>query len=365
MNHIQTCLFYDKPDSYNSILLVDLDSKIPNISLMKISTYYKNKGFYVELLRCGLSGYPSKNKKIIDANRFTKVFISNIFTVNQNNFSCIGCKDIEIGGVGSINPTKLLPLDIDSCDLDYSLYPNNKTAYGFITKGCNRNCSFCFVPKTEGKLHYYQDIENILKYKFKKISFMDNNILQYKDHKKILSYLVENKIKCEFNQGLDIRCINEENAELLSKLKYIGEYVFAFDNWKYKKMIEKKLIIIKKYILKDWKIKFFIYHNHQTMKIEDTINRINWCKENKFLPYFMRDLNCFNNEYSNNYTDLASYCNQPAFFKKLSFEEFLTKRHNNNIDNVIKHRNIDIKIIETCKYRNIKEFDKMPSLFDN
>jgi len=33
-------------------------------------------------------------------------------------------------------------------------------------------------------------------------------------------------------------------------------------------------------------------------------------------------------EHSQFYTDLAAWCNQPAFFKKTSFAGFLDKRHN-------------------------------------
>ena len=42
---------------------------------------------------------------------------------------------------------------------------------------------------------------------------------------------------------MDFRLINEENAEAISKLKYIGDYVFAFDDLKYQPLLEEKLKI--------------------------------------------------------------------------------------------------------------------------
>ena len=45
------------------------------------------------------------------------------------------------------------------------------------------------------------------------------------------------------------------------------------------------------------------------------------------LPYIMRDISCWESEHKDFYTDLAAYCNQAAMFKKLTFEEFLNKRH--------------------------------------
>ena len=61
--------------------------------------------------------------------------------------------------------------------------------------------------------------------------------------------------------------------------------------------------------------------------IGDTINRLEWCREHKCLPYVMRDIACWDSKYSQFYIDLAAYCNQPNLFKKLSFDEFLIKRH--------------------------------------
>ena len=44
----------------------------------------------------------------------------------------------------------------------------------------------------------------------------------------------------------------------------------------------------------------------------------------------MRDANCYYSNKNNFYVDIASYCNQPAFFKKMDFYTFLEKRHPNN-----------------------------------
>jgi len=135
------------------------------------------------------------------------------------------------------------------------------------------------------------------------------------------------KIKCQFYQGLDIDFVTDEKAYLLSKLSYYNEYVFAFDRIEQKSYIDKKLAILKKYILKDWKFKFFIYC-HPKMDIKsDLLYRIEWCKDNKIIPYVMRDLSCWDSELKNFYTDLASYCNQNNLIKNMGFEEFVNKRN--------------------------------------
>jgi len=69
--------------------LIDVDSKIPNLALMKLSTYYKSIGETVEFVQ--------------DGKEYEKIFASAIFTRSKSI-----CEDlvnkyedkIEIGGTG-------------------------------------------------------------------------------------------------------------------------------------------------------------------------------------------------------------------------------------------------------------------------
>jgi len=303
------------------ILLIDADSKIPNIPLMKLSTYYKKKNYNVELLKLNLPYFPNKKKKEYNIiNSHDRIYCSVIFEGNKNY---IKGKNIIFGGTGIDLSTKL-PDNIENLDCDYSLCPDNNTSYGFITRGCIRNCYFCKVPKKEGYIHKVNNVKDIIKHKT--VKFLDNNILAYDEHEDVLKELIELNIKCQFNQGLDIRLITNINSILLSKLNYLNEYIFAFDNIKCKNIIKEKLKILS--WRKDFQLKFFVYI-HPSMNLEDTIQRIEWLKNNKCLPYIMRDITCWNSKYNQFYIDIAAYCNQPNLFKKLTFEEFLNKRHTN------------------------------------
>ena len=113
-------------------------------------------------------------------------------------------------------------------------------------------------------------------------------------------------------------------------MNYMGEYIFAFDEPKYQPLLEKKLILMKKYISKPWKLKFYIYY-HPDMNVSELIGRVEWCRKNECLPYVMRDIACWDAEENvkNFLIDYAAYCNQPSMFKKLTFDEFLRKRHTN------------------------------------
>ena len=63
------------------------------------------------------------------------------------------------------------------------------------------------------------------------------------------------------------------------------------------------------------------------MPISETKERIAFLVEHKCLPYVMRDIACWASEKRNFYIDLAAWANQPSFFKKMSFPDFLEKRH--------------------------------------
>lgn len=302
------------------ILLINVDSRW-NMAIRKMFNYYKDN-HDVNMIDLGFSGYPHKRKEVIDASTYDKVFVSNIFDVNSDRVEIINCNDVTFGGIGSRNPALQLPCEIEKTDPYY--FPDEDTSYGFITRGCIRNCWFCKVPKYEGKLKEYNSIEKIVQHK--KFISLDNNIFAYDKCCDVFRWLIDHDIRCDFNQGLDFRLVNDENMSLLSQLKYLkNEYIFAFDDPKYQKLLDEKIIIMKKYIPKDWKIKFYIYI-HPSMSLNLLIKRVEWCRKHKCLPYVMRDSECWNSKKKNFYIDYTAYCNQPSFFKNMSFQEFLEKK---------------------------------------
>ena len=300
----------------NKVLLIDADSTIPNLALMKLAQYYKD----VDLVKLNLPYYPNRKKKIhhINATQYDKVFCSVVF---DGNIDFVKGQNIIFGGTG-VDLKAQLPENIEKLPPNYSIYPNNDTSYGFISRGCIRNCKFCKVPEKEGNIHQVMEANDIVKHN--QVKFLDSNFLALSNHNIILKELAEKNIKCCFNQGLDIRLLTMENSELLSKLNYWREYVFALDAVKTIPVVTKKLSLLT--WRKPWQLKFFVYV-HPDMPIMDTIKRIDFLKENECLPYIMRDISCYKSKLHRFYVDLAAWCNQPGIFKNMDFEEFLTRRH--------------------------------------
>ena len=210
--------------------LFNTPRQFPNLALMKISAYYKQKGYQVE-------GYSP-----IFHNKYHKIFVSKVFDWNSPIHSYIK-KDMIKGGSG-YDLCKNLHDKIEHIYPDYSLYGIDY-AMGFITRGCIRNCSFCIVPKKEGYIRKNADVEEFCKAQ-EKVRLLDNNILAYKDHITELKKLRDSGKRIDFNQGLDIRLITSENAKLLHEIKrWKGLRLrFAFDDPSLEKIIKYKLEIL-------------------------------------------------------------------------------------------------------------------------
>lgn len=303
-----------------NIQLVDADSTIPNLALMRLSAFHRGRGDSVSLNRLHISYYPHKRRREyhIATAGFDKTYCSIIFDGALGLIKADG--DVEYGGSG-FDIQKALPPEVDALDPDYSIYPENDTSYGFISRGCNRKCYFCIVPQKEGRTHQVSNIDRIVKHKL--VKFLDNNFLQLPNHKDLLRELIAKNIRFQFNQGLDFRLIDAENSDLLRQANWHKEYLFAFDDWKYRKSVERQLSLLA--WRKPWAFKFYIYVAPH-MPVLDTIERVLWLRSRQLLPYVMRDRAVWGSPFEKFYTDFAAWANQPGFIKKMSFFEFLDRR---------------------------------------
>jgi len=201
------------------ILLIDIDSKIPNLAMMKLSSYHKSKGNRIHLLEM-------TNQHILDFSFFSSDFtdpnhtyISCVFS--KNKYFALAVKKrftpSTIGGYGISNV--FLPNKIEHTMPDYDLYGIDYSL-GFSTRGCPRKCPWCIVPKMEGKFRFHKHISTFHHPDHKKVVLLDNNILASPTFKDTISYITSNNLKVSFNQGLDIRLITDKIASLLSNTKY-------------------------------------------------------------------------------------------------------------------------------------------------
>lgn len=199
------------------ILLVDVDSKIPNLALMKISAHYKARGHTV--------GTDIPDPDIIFA---SVVFTKNAWKARALHFMYPGA-EITIGGSG-YDLSSTLPEEIERTKPDYDLYPGATYSMGFTTRGCIRQCPFCIVPEKEGRFRRAQHIREFHDDRFGTVVCLDNNV--YADREWFFQntdFVLEQGLHYNAVQGMDIRILTEEIAGRLKDLKWSGQMHFAFD----------------------------------------------------------------------------------------------------------------------------------------
>ena len=307
--------------------LIDVDGhRFPNLALMKISAWHKAKGdtveWYAPLFHS--MGEP------LDIVYMSKVFsfspdfqypINTLKTVKGGSGFAISLVDGKEVYDKSKDPD--LPYEIEHIYPDYSLYPEytDKCAYGYLTRGCPRGCGFCHVASKEGRRSY--KVANLSEFwrGQKKIVLCDPNILACKDHIELLQQLADSGATVEFNQGLDIRLVNNGNLELLKQIKLTNIH-FAFDRYEDKEIIEPLLRRFKEktgYNRNKGKVVVYILVNYNTTISQD-IERIQFCRELNFSPYPM----IYDKAHCKPiYKKLQRWCNNFIFWTCPTFEQYI------------------------------------------
>lgn len=303
--------------------LIDVDGhNFPNIPLMKLSAWHKARGDSVEWYSPMFSGH------------MDTVYMSKVFSFTPDYPYFVDAENIFRGGSGycieledgkevyHAERDKLLPDEIEHIYPDYSLYPDltKDTAYGFLTRGCPRGCGFCHVKAKEGcRSRKVADLSEFWNGQ-KRIVLCDPNILVCPQHMELLQQLADSKAKVNFNQGLDIRLVNDRNMELLKQIRLECIH-FAFDRWQDKDIIEPKLRAFAEktgYHRNKGRVMVYILTNFDTT-IEQDLYRIQLCRELNFSPYPM----IYDKEHCKPiYKQMQRWCSNFIFWSVPTFEEY-------------------------------------------
>lgn len=297
-----------------NIGLLAVDSNYPNLALMKLSAAHKAKGDNVDWYN------PFDSYDI--------VYLSKIFSFTDDYpHPIVNAQLVKRGGTGYDYATTL-PAEIDSLQPDYSLYPSidNRTAYGFLTRGCVRHCKWCIVPKKEGFIKPYMDIEQIAVNGRDKVVLMDNNVLAIDYGLRQIEKIIKLGIHVDFNQGLDARLVTEDVAQLLAKTKWIKRIRLACDTPAQIAECDKAIDRIDKY---GYKGEYLIY-----CILLDDINEcyervIHWRNRgSRFLPFCQpyRDLTK-PNVVPMWQKDMANWANKKQCFRTCDFKDYQPRKN--------------------------------------
>ena len=178
--------------------MVDVDShNFPNLVLMKLSAWHKNRGDQVELLK------PSdilKGQNLFGG--YDKLYGACVFDWNRGIADKLEQFGVYMGGSGTPYKDRVLTEEQEHTFPDYSLYGIENESFGFLTRGCPRHCPFCIVGDKEGLVSRKVADLNEFWNGQKKICLCDPNMFACKDWRNLAQQLIDSKAIVEFNQSI-------------------------------------------------------------------------------------------------------------------------------------------------------------------
>jgi len=311
--------------------------RFPNLCCMKISGYFKAYGNFVSL-KLDYDGL----------NEFDRVYVAKVFTdtpIPEGGMfgNPLDATNVIKGGTGFyFDQAEPLPPQIEHATPDYHLYDGvcdykyyTDYSIGYLTRGCFRHCPFC-VNRQSNKVVAHSPLNEFFDPTRKKICLLDDNFFGFDGWKDLLLELRATGKPFVFKQGLDVRLLDDEKAQLLFTSKYDGDFIFAFDDVRDTPIIKEKLELIKQYVkMSNDRIKFYVlcgfdrsgrYDEDFWLKdLQNALDRAELLKSHSCLPYLMRHKNYLQAPTACRklYISMARWCNQPHLFKKKTFDQFL------------------------------------------
>ena len=312
--------------------LIDVDAvnnhgpKFPNLALMRISAYHKQRGDEVEWWWTDLIHY--------DIVYMSKVFSD---TYSQAVPEPMNADKVIKGGTGYaislVDGVEVfdksrhteLPEEIEHMFPDYSIYPQFDFAVSMTSRGCPRGCSFCIVGKKEGRCsRKVADVKDFWNGQ-NEIKVLDPNITACREKRDLMRQYMDTGAWIDFTQGIDIRLTNDEDIEDLNRMK-IGTIHFAWDNPKddLEGMFRN---FAARYRIKDHRRKIVYCLTNYGSTMEENLYRIYTLRdmENGYDPYVM----IYNKPSApQEIINLQRWCNNKFVFAKVKrFEDYLGSKH--------------------------------------
>ena len=201
------------------VRLTHVDGKLPNLALMKLAHWHKAQGDEVWLSRI-------PNPTLFEPQPDI-VYASAIFSWSKPVLTRLldAFPSAIVGGTGSSNWHTIEAL-INKSEYehyDYSIYPEYPYSLGFTQRGCRLNCGFCVVPQKEGKPRSVNKISDIWRPGTPRcVCLLDNDFFGQTEEqwRARIAEVREGAFRVSFNQGINIRMINEESAAALASVHY-------------------------------------------------------------------------------------------------------------------------------------------------
>ena len=212
--------------------LIDVDGhNFPNLALMRISSYHKARGDTVEWWWSDFIHYDLVYMSKIFSDAYSPD-VDEPMNADQVIKGGTGyCISLGEDGKEHFDKSKnvLLHPEVEAMFPDYSIYPQFPFAVSMTSRGCPRGCAFCHVATKEGRCAVkVADVSDFWNGQ-DDIQVLDPNITACRQKRELFAQYLDTGALIEFNQGLDIRLLNDDDMADLNKMR-LKTIHFAWDN---------------------------------------------------------------------------------------------------------------------------------------
>ena len=285
-----------------NVCLIDVDSKIPNLALMRASTWHKQRGDDVKL------GYDP----LLDSPDLC--YASKVFDFTHEPEYMPDCETLK-GGSGYDLKARMPFDDYDRIMPDYSLYGCDY-AIGRFTRGCPNRCPWCVVPEMDGnEVRHVADLADFWAGQ-KVVRLLDDNIMADADEFcRDCEQLSDAGVKVIW-EALDARLVTDQTAAALATVKQAKSIHFAWDGKSQDKAVPRAIETLKRNGIKPWRLMFYVLVGFNTTPEYD-MHRIMTLHELGANPFVMPF-----DKAQPYQRHLARWCNNKVIFKSTTFDNY-------------------------------------------
>lgn len=200
------------------VRLTQLDGRLPNLALMRLSAHHKSLGDTVHFYRTPYRQLGEPDYGVVYGSAIFDYTAERVERFKKEFPAAV------IGGTGSGSSITVEAVVGECTALDYEPWPDFTASIGFTQRGCRFKCAFCVVPKKEGAPKAEATIADIWRGAGhpKTIHLLDNDFFgQPKvEWKARLAEVREGGFRVCFNQGINVRVITDEIAAELASVQY-------------------------------------------------------------------------------------------------------------------------------------------------
>jgi hypothetical protein len=305
-----------------NVRLTQIDGALPNIALMKLAKFHRDRGDYVELTY--------RIDRDLFEPEWDLVYASCIFSFSRDRLEHFKRQFPEaiIGGTGSGNNAMIESITGDFRGYDYSDYPDVDYSIGFLQRGCRLKCKFFVVPEREGNPKSVQTIYDLWRGDPhpKKLHILDNDFFGNPDWRDRISEIRDGHFKVCLSQGINVRLIDEEVASALASIEYRDtkfsrrRLYTAWDNLGDEKIFFKGVNMLEKAGIPPSHLMTYMLIGYDSQEIwEKIFHRFDRMVERGILPYPM----VFNNARK----DLKAFQRWvvTGLYRAVSWDEYMQK----------------------------------------